>query len=84
MASTAASSWWELAACQSADPEVFFPVSVTGGGLAALRHAQQVCAACLIRQQCLEYALDAGPLQGVWGGTSEEERRTLAVRRRHS
>ena len=23
-------TWWELAACQAADPELFFPVSAAG------------------------------------------------------
>ena len=84
MASTAVSRWWELAACQSADPEVFFPVLATSGGFIALARAKAVCGACAVRQQCLDYAIDTGPLQGVWGGTSEEERLAIAARRRRS
>lgn len=75
-------SWWDLAACQSADPELFFPVSAAGAGLAEISQAKAICARCAIRQQCLDYALDSGQPHGVWGGTSEEERRTIALRRR--
>jgi WhiB family redox-sensing transcriptional regulator len=67
--------WWSLAACQSADPDLFFPISGSGPALGQMARAKAVCAACPVRSDCLRYALDAGPLQGVWGGLTEEERR---------
>ena len=67
--------WWSLAACQSADPELFFPISGAGPALGQVARAKAVCAACPVRSDCLRYALTAGPLQGVWGGLTEEERR---------
>jgi WhiB family redox-sensing transcriptional regulator len=33
-----------------------------------------------VRTDCLRYALDAGSLQGIWGGLNEEERRRLRQR----
>jgi WhiB family transcriptional regulator, redox-sensing transcriptional regulator len=72
--------WWSLAACQQADPDIFFPVSGTGPSRAQLMGAKAVCARCPVRSDCLRYALAAGPVQGVWGGTSEEERRLLRQR----
>jgi WhiB family redox-sensing transcriptional regulator len=30
-----------------------------------------------VRQECLSYALAVGPIEGVWGGTSESERHGL-------
>jgi hypothetical protein len=35
-----------------------------------------VCRGCAVRVQCLEYALDlpANDDEGVWGGTSRQER----------
>jgi len=72
--------WWSLAACQSADPELFFPISQTGPASAQIRRAKAVCARCVVQDECLRYALAADPLQGVWGGMSEDERRL--VRRR--
>lgn len=80
--STGSTQWWELAACQSADPEVFFPVSGTGAGLAEIARAKSVCARCAVSQQCLEYALATRQVHGVWGGASEEERRTITASRR--
>jgi WhiB family redox-sensing transcriptional regulator len=67
--------WWSLAACQSADPDLFFPISGSGPALGQVTRAKAVCAACPVRSDCLRYALAAGPLQGVWGGLTEDERR---------
>ena len=72
--------WWSLAACQHADPDLFFPVSGMGPDRAQLVGAKAVCDRCPVRPDCLRYALAAGPVQGVWGGTSEEERRLMRQR----
>ena len=72
--------WWSLAACQHADPDLFFPVSGMGPGRAQLVGAKAVCDRCPVRSDCLRYALAAGPVQGIWGGTSEDERRLLRQR----
>jgi WhiB family transcriptional regulator, redox-sensing transcriptional regulator len=69
--------WWDLAACQTADPELFFPVSATGGSRAEIARAKAICATCPIRQQCLDYALDTRQPHGVWGGRTEEERHQI-------
>src|SRR5579875_3763163 len=73
-------SWWALAACQSADPELFFPVSEHGRGAEQARRAKLVCAACPVRRPCLDYALGAAGLHGVWGGTTETERQVIRRR----
>jgi len=72
--------WWSLAACQSADPDLFFPISAPGPAPAQVARAKAVCAGCPVQRDCLRYALAADPLQGVWGGMSEEERRLLRQR----
>ncbi|MEZ5311676.1 MAG: WhiB family transcriptional regulator [Microthrixaceae bacterium] len=41
----------------------------------------QVCATCPVKTQCLEYALANRIDHGVWGGTSERERRRILKRR---
>jgi WhiB family redox-sensing transcriptional regulator len=69
--------WWSDAACSTADPELFFPVSSLGPALRQVAQAKAICARCRIQQACLGYALDAGPVQGIWGGTTETERRRL-------
>jgi WhiB family transcriptional regulator, redox-sensing transcriptional regulator len=72
---------WARAACATADPDLFFPISTAGPAVRQVARAKAICARCEIRQECLLYALDAGSLQGVWGGTTESERRLLRRRR---
>jgi len=72
-------SWQRAAACRSADPELFFPVSASGRSLEQAERAKAVCRTCIVRRQCLQYAIAAGE-EGVWGGMTEEER-TRAPRR---
>jgi WhiB family redox-sensing transcriptional regulator len=70
-------SWTDQAACRHEDPELFFPISATGPGRAQAEEAKAICARCLVRQECLEYALITGQEAGIWGGLTEEERRAL-------
>ncbi|MDP5227365.1 MULTISPECIES: WhiB family transcriptional regulator [Arthrobacter] len=68
-------SWQAESLCAQTDPEAFFPEK---GG--STRDAKKVCAACTVRQQCLEYALSNDERFGIWGGLSERERRRLRKR----
>ena len=77
-------AWWSRAACSTADPELFFPISAEGPALKQVARAKAICARCPIRQACLDYALSAGALQGVWGGTTEAERQLLRQRQRRT
>jgi WhiB family redox-sensing transcriptional regulator len=72
--------WWTLAACQRADPDIFFPISGSGPARAQLAGAKAVCARCPVQRECLRYALATGPVQGIWGGMTEEERRLMRQR----
>lgn len=69
--------WWSRAACSTSDPDLFFPISATGLALRQEAQAKAICARCQIRRGCLDYALDVGPVQGIWGGMTEEERGRL-------
>ncbi len=69
--------WWKHAACKDADPELFFPVSAAGPAREDIARAKAVCASCLVRRPCLQFALVTHQAHGVWGGTTEEERRRL-------
>lgn len=60
-------------ACADEDPELFFPEP---GQVAQASVARSVCGGCPIRSACLSYALRHG-VEGVWGGTTEEERRAM-------
>jgi len=61
-----------FAACVGTDPELFFPPP----GVPAAA-AKQVCAGCLVRQLCLEWAVETEQRFGVWGGMSPVERQVV-------
>jgi len=69
--------WREDAACADVDPDLFFPVGVTGPAVGQIARAKAVCRACAAQARCLEFAIATNQEYGVWGGTSEEERRAL-------
>ncbi|MEF3117969.1 WhiB family transcriptional regulator [Streptomyces chrestomyceticus] len=73
--------WWEKAACLDEDPELFFPVGVTGPAAQQQADAKAVCRRCPVAGECLEWALQTGQNYGIWGATDEEERRRLTIRR---
>jgi WhiB family redox-sensing transcriptional regulator len=69
--------WQESASCQTAEPELFFPISATGRSRADTARARAICHACPVRQACLDYAMATGQQHGIWGGHTEEERHRL-------
>jgi len=70
-------NWRVRAVCRSEDPELFYPVSSSGHVYAAqVERAKAVCRRCPVRAECLSEAL-ASPQDGVWGGTTEAERRQI-------
>ena len=69
--------WRTLAACQFADPDLFFPISSSGPAGVQVAQAKAICAGCPVRQQCLAFALRTHQVHGVWGGLSEQERYPL-------
>ena len=77
----ATDDWRSASACSDTDPALFFPVGTTGPALEQIAAAKAVCDTCDAKSPCLEFALSTNQDSGVWGGTSEEERRKL--RRQH-
>jgi WhiB family transcriptional regulator, redox-sensing transcriptional regulator len=69
--------WREHSACRDTDPDLFFPVGTTGPAIEQIETAKSVCRQCEVQRECLEYALATNQDSGIWGGTSEEERRAL-------
>jgi WhiB family redox-sensing transcriptional regulator len=59
------------ALCKGKDPGPWFPA---GSGRFTAEAAKAVCAACPARVRCLEWALEAGEVEGVWGGATPTER----------
>jgi WhiB family transcriptional regulator, redox-sensing transcriptional regulator len=70
-------SWRRGAICRDTDPDLFFPVGTTGNALVQIDRAKEVCDQCPVKVDCLDYALETNQDSGIWGGTSEEERRVL-------
>jgi WhiB family transcriptional regulator, redox-sensing transcriptional regulator len=66
--------WKSMAACGSADPDLFFPVSPSAGNQLQVAEAKAVCARCLVRRECLDFAVRTRQMHGIWGGMTEEER----------
>jgi WhiB family redox-sensing transcriptional regulator len=69
--------WRDHAASSHLDPDLFFPVSTSGASLTDIEAAKRVCQRCPVTAPCLRWALDLGQVSGIWGGTTEEERRAL-------
>lgn len=70
-------AWQIRGSCRGADPNIFYPDDKTGSEI-----AKKICVDCSVRAVCLEYALAGREKFGVWGGTSERERRRIAKARR--
>jgi WhiB family transcriptional regulator, redox-sensing transcriptional regulator len=64
--------WMAAGNCADKPPGLFFPSDGVG-----VEVARRVCADCPVKAMCLEYALDNRIDHGVWGGTSERERRRI-------
>jgi len=79
---TSANDWQHHAACTSHDPELFFPIGSASPALAQLERARQICRTCPVQTPCLEWAISIGADDGIWGGLSEQERRSLRRRQR--
>jgi WhiB family redox-sensing transcriptional regulator len=71
--------WMAVGHCRHHPPEVFFPSDGVG-----VEVAKRICADCPVRELCLEYALHNRIDHGVWGGTSERQRRRILRSRKLS
>jgi WhiB family transcriptional regulator, redox-sensing transcriptional regulator len=80
-AAAPAADWREAGACLDADPDLFFPVSQTGLAVDQVKTAKSVCAGCQVRALCLGFALERRETDGIWGGTTPDERRRELRRR---
>lgn len=65
-------SWAKSAACKSTSSKEFFPKRGD-----STKEAKEICLSCIVAQQCISYALANNERFGIWGGTSERDRRRL-------
>ena len=74
-------AWMDLGLCAQVDPNLFF---AEFKGDKHARTAVKVCATCDVKDQCFEYAMNVQPVDdfGVWGGTTEMERKRLRLARK--
>lgn len=76
---------WRLASrCATESPDDFFPVGTGPSARAQARRAKAVCAECVVRDRCLQWALENDIRHGVLGGLDEEERVALRAPRPRS
>ena len=73
--------WRRQAACRTEDPDLFFPDKTDTD---ARREAKAICAGCPVRVQCLQFALRHRGTQGIWGGTTHKQRRSILKKRRQA
>jgi WhiB family transcriptional regulator, redox-sensing transcriptional regulator len=73
---SALGEWHGRGLCVGEDPGVFFPSHGDPGP-----EAREMCAACRVRGDCLNYATEADE-SGIWGGLDQRERRNLKRKRR--
>jgi WhiB family transcriptional regulator, redox-sensing transcriptional regulator len=64
--------WMAHANCAGVDPDLFFPERGE-----STTEAKAICRACPVRTECLDYALSINERHGIWGGTSERQRRAI-------
>jgi len=69
-------NWQDFANCLGVDPDLFFPERG-----ASTREAKEVCRGCVVRRDCLEFAITNSEKFGIWGGMSERERRRIRRQR---
>lgn len=76
-----AADWRDAAVCRGEEPELFFPAGETGVWAHQIEEAKAVCRRCPSLELCLQWALDTGEDNGVFGGMSAGERRAVLRRR---
>ena len=85
MAMRYASEPWQVkAACRGPQSAAFFPPSYVerkDERMAREKRAKGICARCIVREECLGYAIRIREPHGIWGGLNEAERKQLLDRR---
>ena len=72
--------WQIKAACRGPQAAVFFPPSYferKDEKLERETRAKAICAQCVVREPCLEFAISIREPHGIWGGLNELERKGL-------
>ena len=81
---TLGEAWQARAACRGPQAAVFFPPTHAERKeekLARETRAKAICKTCVVRGDCLDYAIRIREPHGIWGGLNETERKQVAERR---
>jgi len=79
-----AEAWQDRAACKGPQAAAFFPPTHSERKeekLAREARAKAICQTCVVRLECLEYAIAIREPHGIWGGLNEAERKQVLERR---
>lgn len=68
------SGWITDAACKGIPTIIFFPEK---GKHYNDRTAKAFCLTCTVSDKCLRFAMENTWLNGIWGGTNEDDRKKL-------
>jgi len=68
--------WRDHASCRSTGTHLFFPEQESAA-FEGVEAALALCRQCPVKNACLQFALETKQEHGIWGGTTEAERRRL-------
>jgi WhiB family redox-sensing transcriptional regulator len=64
--------WLEFRNCAGMDTNLFY---TERGSNNAIVEARRICNGCIVKNDCLQYALTNNELYGIWGGMTSTERK---------
>lgn len=75
---------YDRRSCKGESPDIFYapPFEEKENRDQRIKIARTICASCVIREECLNFALNTRQDDGIWGGLTFEERRSLQRTRR--
>lgn len=78
--------WQASAACRGVELVLFFGPDGERQREREIRErkAKQVCMGCVVRLDCLDYAVSSPQKYGTWGGFNEDERASERRRRQRN
>lgn len=70
--------WQAHGLCRDRKDDLFFPDGETSpAAIAQINEAKRICRRCPVMPDCQDWALENGESDGVWGGLSEADRRSI-------
>ena len=72
--------WRHEAACRDKDPDIFFPDGSASSAPIEAAMAKAVCRNCPVMRRCLDWAIETGQADGIWGAMTVRERRKVGKR----